>query len=49
MNGLFVGVPCVIGKNGIEKILEIKLTESEAAALAKSAESVAELVGKLTC
>jgi len=49
MNGLFVGVPCVIGKNGIEKIMEIKLTESEAAALQKSADSVAELVGKLTC
>lgn len=49
INGLFVGVPVVLGKNGIEKILEIKLTDEESAALRKSADAVQELVSKLTC
>jgi malate dehydrogenase len=49
IKGLFVGVPVILGKNGIEKILELKLTAEESAALHKSAESVQELVGKLTC
>ena len=45
INGLFVGVPCKLGSNGIEKIIEIKLTPEEKAALQKSADSVKELVG----
>jgi malate dehydrogenase len=49
IKGLFVGVPVILGKNGLEKILELKLTPDEAAALRKSADSVQELVGKLTC
>ena len=48
INGLYVGVPVVLGKNGVEKIIELKLTSEEAAALRKSADSVAELCGKLT-
>ena len=48
INGLFVGVPVVLGKNGVEKIIELKLTPEEAAALRKSADSVAELCGMLT-
>ena len=44
INGLFVGVPCKLGANGIEKIYEIKLTDEETAALHKSAASVKELV-----
>ncbi len=49
INGLYVGVPVVLGKDGVEKIIELKLTPDELAALQKSAESVAELCGKLTC
>ena len=49
INGLYVGVPVVLGKDGIEKVIELKLTADELAALQKSAESVAELFGKLTC
>ncbi len=45
INGLFIGVPCKLGSNGIEKIIEIKLTPEERAALQKSADSVKELVG----
>lgn len=44
IKGLFVGVPVKLGAQGIEKIFEIKLTEQETAALAKSAAAVKELV-----
>ncbi len=47
IKGLFVGVPVKLGKNGIEKIYEIKLTDEEKAMLAKSAASVQELVDVL--
>jgi len=45
ITGLFVGVPCKLGANGLEKIIEIKLTADEQAALNKSAASVKELTG----
>ncbi len=35
-----IGVPCIIGKNGIEEILDINLNENEKALFAKSAEAV---------
>ena len=41
---LFMGVPCVIGGKGIEKIIDIPLTEEEKAMLAKSAKSVQAVV-----
>jgi len=41
---LFMGVPVVIGGKGIEKIVQIPLTEDEKAALAKSAKSVQAVV-----
>jgi malate dehydrogenase len=44
INGLYVGVPVKLGKNGIEEIIQIKLTPEEQAALQKSADSVKELV-----
>lgn len=44
INGLFIGVPVKLGKDGIEKIIEIKLTEEENAALQKSADAVRNLV-----
>ena len=44
IKGLFVGVPVKLGKNGIEEIIQIKLSAEEQAALQKSADSVAELV-----
>jgi malate dehydrogenase len=44
VNGLFVGVPVKLGAQGIEKIMEIKLTAEENAALQKSAAAVKELV-----
>ncbi|MFL6350860.1 MAG: malate dehydrogenase [Bryobacteraceae bacterium] len=41
---LFVGVPVKLGKEGIEKIYEIKLEGAEQAALKKSADAVEELI-----
>ena len=41
---LFVGVPVKLGSAGVERIFELKLTEEEQAALAKSAGAVKELV-----
>jgi malate dehydrogenase len=41
---LFMGVPCVIGGKGVEKIIEIPLTEEERSMLAKSAKSVQAVV-----
>jgi len=43
VNDLFVGVPCKLGARGLEKIIEIKLTADEEAALKKSAGAVKEL------
>ncbi len=41
---LFMGVPVIIGGNGVEKIVEIPLTEEEKGMLAKSAASVQGIV-----
>ena len=43
-NGIYLGVPIVLGKNGIEKVLEIPLSSKEKAELANSATAVEELV-----
>jgi malate dehydrogenase len=40
IEGLFVGVPVILGKNGIEEIIELDLTDEEMAALQKSAAAV---------
>ena len=44
INNLFVGVPVKLGKNGVEQIIEISLTNEERAALQKSAGAVQELI-----
>jgi malate dehydrogenase len=44
INGLFVGVPVKLGANGLEQVIEIKLTADEQAALNKSADAVKELL-----
>ncbi|MCJ8009910.1 malate dehydrogenase [Lederbergia wuyishanensis] len=42
--GIYLGVPTILGKDGIEKIIELDLTEDEKAALEKSANSVREVM-----
>jgi malate dehydrogenase len=44
LKGLYVGVPTVIGKGGIERIVEIKLNKDEAAMFDKSVDAVKGLV-----
>jgi malate dehydrogenase len=46
-NDLFVGVPVVLGRGGLEKVFEIELTADEQAAFDKSAAAVQELVATL--
>lgn len=41
----FVGVPAKLGANGVEQVIELKLTPDESEALKRSAEAVKELVG----
>ena len=44
IKGVFLSVPMKLGANGVEQIIEIKLTSEEDAALKKSAEAVRELI-----
>jgi malate dehydrogenase len=48
MSGLFLGVPCKLGRGGLQKVLEVELTADERAALDKSAQAVREPMGVLT-
>lgn len=45
--GIYLGVPAILGKDGIEKIIELELTEEEKAALNKSADSVRNVMKAL--
>ncbi len=47
INGLYIGVSVKLGRQGIEEIIQIKLTSEEDAALKKSADAVKELTDKL--
>jgi malate dehydrogenase len=42
LSGIYCGVPCKLGKGGVEQILEVKLSDAERAALQKSANAVKE-------
>ena len=48
VKGMYVGVPVVIGANGVEKIVEIELNAAERAMFMKSVESVKGLVEACT-
>lgn len=49
LNDMCIGVPCVLGKNGIEKVVEYKLNYEEKALLDKSAAAVAKTNTALPC
>ncbi len=40
LDGIYMGVPCILGKNGLEEIIEVDVTDEESAALKKSAAAV---------
>ncbi len=46
-NDLYLGVPCMLGANGLERIIEVELEESERSALETSAEHVKSTVESL--
>ena len=45
--GIYLGVPARLGMKGMEKVIEIKLTDKEKSALDRSADTVRTLIGKL--
>jgi malate dehydrogenase len=45
VSGIYLGVPCKLGRQGLEQILEVKLSADEQAALTKSAAAVKEIMG----
>jgi malate dehydrogenase len=47
MSGLFLGVPCKLGRRGIEQIIEVELTSKERVDLGRSAEAVREPMAAL--
>lgn len=47
LKDIFFGVPTQLGRKGVEKIIEYKLSDAEMAALKKSASGVAENIAKL--
>jgi malate dehydrogenase len=47
-SGLFLGVPCKIGRRGLESVIEVELTADERSALARSADAVREPMASLT-
>ncbi len=46
-NDMYMGVPVMIGRNGVEKVYEVELDADEKAALDNSAKHVRELIGKV--
>ena len=47
IGGICMGIPCVIGKNGIEEILEIPLNENEKHQLLRSASTLHSTLSNL--
>jgi malate dehydrogenase len=48
VGGYYVGVPVILGTNGVEKIIELSLTEKEKADFQKSVDAVKSLVASMT-
>jgi malate dehydrogenase len=48
MNDLFLGVPCKLGRSGLEQVIEVELSDEERAALGKSADVVRETMALLS-
>jgi malate dehydrogenase len=45
---MYCGVPCKLGRRGLEQVIEVKLSADEQAALNKSAEAVKETMRAVT-
>jgi malate dehydrogenase len=47
VGGYYVGVPVILGANGVERVIELELTEQETAAFSKSVDAVKQLVAAM--
>jgi len=47
VNGLYVGVPCILGENGLERVLEVEMDAEERKLFDKSVEHVRTLVEQI--
>jgi len=47
LKDLFIGVPIVLGGKGVERIVSLKLSDTDQAALAKSAKDVSDMIAEL--
>lgn len=47
LSGQFLGVPCKLGRGGVEQVIEVELTDEERAALQRSAQAVRETMSIL--
>ncbi|MCH7707813.1 MAG: malate dehydrogenase [Myxococcales bacterium] len=47
VDGLYIGVPCIIGGNGLERVLEVEMNEDERKAFDASVEHVRRLIGQI--
>ena len=48
MKDIYLGVPVILGREGVERVVEIKLTKEERAQLKESCSAVKKLVKKLS-
>jgi malate dehydrogenase len=44
VKGLYIGVPAIIGKNGVEKVIEVKLNSAEVTMFLRSVEAVKKII-----
>jgi len=47
LKDLFIGVPIILGGKGVERIVQLELSDADKAALQKSAKDVADMIGEL--
>ncbi len=47
IDGIFLGVPVLLGKNGVERIVELELSRDEQAALRRSADNIRRVINQL--
>jgi malate dehydrogenase len=48
LSGIYCGVPCKLGRNGLEQIIEVELTADEKSALKKSADAVKQTMAAVS-
>jgi malate dehydrogenase len=47
LKDVYIGLPAVLGREGMKKIVELNLTAEESAALKKSADSIKENIDQM--